>query len=1411
MKNLLNTIKVAELRTVAKLKGIDTKLKKAELIDALLSSVEIAHGGNFVTFNRKALNGEVINDTVIPQGALVAYPVKDSYTVAEVTIDKYLCASHMNTVKKAVKEDTLAELETEVFNVANYAEVMVIRTLGDYLLAKMLFGTHSNNVKVEGLETVNFIDYSVASNYVDGIFFTKAVVSELGRIDSTNALQGMEYATLLMFNGIIDNVTRIVHNPLFIEEVSIDVKNSTSKKVKKNQYKVLKVNVEELVLDFANRRYVLPETAGTYVDMSENRIFRKYGQTLINNKGLEYLGVPSFLVFEATASSSNVLSAKARKALENKIDLVMDCIIPMGFYNAHTGTHVNVCAQSASQARKGSYYFTDLSVDMVQSEFIYGYNFGDEFVMANKQARAGLAFTSATLTTLKPSVLVLEDPEETVYSKTVYPTGVDKANGIAKIADENGNILIANGETHKDFTPNDGAGLIEVKPAMQLAYDLGLVSKNDLKFFNVNYVSMAELTNVRNRAIAGEEVSNDERRLLRIFSSIPKAYQIRFGGDKGLLSVFPFSEYRTDLAMYDIIEGSNMRKYTLKDYSNVSFEVASYSHHASEEVQMNYQFIQNLNIDPSQLIELAERKLTQVDKDILVNPTSALKFLGLVERYSDTEEQTGLTTKFAKVLTANPNMLSDTYVQQSIKKLLVKYIYSMAFATIPVKGSYHYVISDPFHFLGEGKKNVNGITDLSMKAGENYLNNKVATVGCFRSPMIQKSEAQKVNLVQNDKLWFLNDIIVLNPYELTLPAAGGADTDGDKFAVVEEEYIVNAIVDCDYIPFDNGIKATPVKYQSEEEVKDQLKRYFRATSKSSQIGLITNYATNYRDLELHAGADYNNILLGLRFLQGWEIDRAKTGAVVEIPEVISSNEMVPHWKYFVGQFNKKVNNDVTDFLNETNSYFAINEVTGVSDYSMELHEENNIYHSASPIGKLFDYVCLRAKDLLAVDKKNDSLNNFSGAFATVVNSETVIFVEGAVRELENDYRKELVSILTSITDKDDSDKRMLSMEALSNKYSNLVKSLSDDHLALAVACYRASYSRKNNETSSRSFPWSVMFDEMLEVIQLLDNSVKLVRLPKVDDLQSVKVSNANMLFLNGVSYGVVAINPGSYTHTSICGENYLLARRTKAVQSYIYNAPTEKNYQVTLRGFAKIGLTALNVVDTLADGEFSIQLINNVPSIVKDGLVVSGVASDDSINVAGLYNKTLVMKSFIDPKFTPKRITNDIHWFDQENLIAIAKSLTITFKVTGDLEDKDVVKDSPVQEESTGYSESVSEYNEYNAEYVADYSVIEDSYNGLNPTVVEAVQDNFNNVWDLNSIDAPAQASKITLEPVNFNMEDGVKAVVTLFAGTVGYQYTVVKTGRELSIVTSLPSVKDVTKSWLKRYVAYNLISTLIG
>ena len=1379
METLLNNYKVSELKEIAKVYGIKLSgLKKADLIRKISENIEIVNNGSYITFDRANCTGTIVNTKgFIPNGCFTGHSIMPIKTKGKVK--EFLCNAHANYVMDCIKNEDIDAINNsiETFTISEEAKILKLECLKDYIVAKMLFGIEDNDVTVEGLNTVTFIDYNNASKYIDGILFTKELVRSLSNIDDVNCLP-IEYSTLLMFNGRISDISTVSHSVALIKETTKDIEESKAIKVKKKQYSLLKVNIADLEYDSDKDLYVVKEDAGVFVGMSENRMFRKYGY---KDNGINK--VP-FVAFEANPKHLNTLSTEEREIEESKNEIIILHVIMNGFYDRYTGNIVKVCAQSASQARKGNYYFSSVDFDTIQNDMLCGYDFGEEYVMATKQARCGLAFTSAIPVAYKPRIKVLNDPCEIVKACTVSPSGVDKDLKVVKPFDKNGKPMIEKNNTleNKKFTPNDGGGLIEVLPAIQISYELGLISKKQRDYFYKNY--NGEIDDIKNNS-----------KLLKIFNIIPKAFQIRYAGDKGLLCVFPFRKYRPDFKDYDIIEGSNMRKYELSNYDNITLEIALYSHKGTEEVNTSYQFLQALNIKPEDLIELAERNLSKIDKDILTNPISAMKFLGMIERIN-AEEDKGITSKCTKVIASNPDMLHDKYINDKIKELLDRYIYQIAFGTIQVKGSYYYGFSDPFHFLGEGNKNVNGLTDLSMKKGQNYCNNKVATVGCFRSPLIHMSEPQKINLCENELLWFMQDIIVFNPYELTLPACGGADTDGDKFAIIEEEIIVNSIVDYDYIPYNIDIKANKGHY-NKDNVHDSTLEYFLTTSKKGEIGLIANRATNVRDQEFTRKMNFDNYILALLFLSGWEIDRAKTGITIDMNGNTLNSSKKPHWHVLSTLFRKSATREM--FLSKAKSNLQ------------DLYRfDDKTYISTAPLGKLCDYTLERAKGIY----NNDiDIKNFSNNLISNVNPDEVNRLLDTIKDIEANYRKEIAKIFTAF-DSDDNNKINTALDVLNNEYRNILYSLSDDGLALAYASYYITYNRPNNSSSSRSFTWNVLFDEMLELIIKCNKSSKLVRLPKDIKTDKVLVSNANIMFSDMKSYGKVDIVPGVYNTITIENDRYILTSRMNNIveNEKLVLRNDEKLYQLELRGFARNGFNALEIIEILTNSKsITVQEINSYLQVVADKKIISGLASEHAIVNNAIRNKRLEIVKCEDPIYTPKNIREDMHWYSIEENKAIRKSLTITVKVIDEMKREEAYQE--LSSQTLTYTDvQYDNYNNYyDIECQADYNSYEDYSNpiGLDMNIIEAITLSFDNVWTVNSLDLPDNATKIDVNITDCSMNDGLKGNIVLYSGDKGFTFNIEKNNRNL-IVNSEFKIKEENEMFLKRYFAYSLVQLLL-
>ena len=104
-----------------------------------------------------------------------------------------------------------------------------------------------------------------------------------------------------------------------------------------------------------------------------------------------------YLILNGVANIPATVNKEERKKLQAKRELLLDMIMLKGFYNEENGKLYRVVAQSASQQRLGKYIFTSQNWEEVRTKMLYGYDFGKEFVRTTKEARCGLAFTSALL------------------------------------------------------------------------------------------------------------------------------------------------------------------------------------------------------------------------------------------------------------------------------------------------------------------------------------------------------------------------------------------------------------------------------------------------------------------------------------------------------------------------------------------------------------------------------------------------------------------------------------------------------------------------------------------------------------------------------------------------------------------------------------------------------------------------------------------------------------------------------------------------------------------------------------------------------------------------------------------------------------------------------------------------------
>lgn len=464
-------------------------------------------------------------------------------------------------------------------------------------------------------------------------------------------------------------------------------------------------------------------------------------------------------------------------------------IIENGITDKATGKHYMVAVRSAAQSRNGSFWFCEGNsfeeIDEFRRECCYlskeewDKAFGDVVYMSKMEARIGLSVSSVLdMSEVSKAcrqenfievinsfnVKVIDDVYNEITLKTVEP--MFNAQGQFE-----GQMTLPTEKKIKNNT-SDGCGLISVEAIIKCNYALNLISDKDynraLDLFNKYGRSLTTFKNLEPADPDSKEYKDwswFESFILRL----SKVLQFRHAGDKGILVI-------ADLEYYgiheDILIHDSVRKYDFGNWADAKFEICNYDKKKSGKANMNFQFWNALNISNENMKSIVDESLEYVSHKVLEDPIEAMKFLGMISKIGDdNEEDKGTIIKLNQVLKTDPKMIKDKQVQKWLSTKVSKFLDDLSIGRIPIDGAYYFIVTDPRYLIAGYLKR----TDMDyLKSGENYLNGYDGYVGGFRAPLIHKSEARKLMCVPVDELWFYTDIMILNPFDGTAPAMGGA-------------------------------------------------------------------------------------------------------------------------------------------------------------------------------------------------------------------------------------------------------------------------------------------------------------------------------------------------------------------------------------------------------------------------------------------------------------------------------------------------------------------------------------------------------------------------------------------------------------------------------------------------------------
>ena len=326
-------------------------------------------------------------------------------------------------------------------------------------------------------------------------------------------------------------------------------------------------------------------------------------------------------------------------------------------------------------------------------------------------------------------------------------------------------------------------------------------------------------------------------------------------------------------------------------------KTAPYFEELDEVRQLNYQFIQSLDLSDEDVQELVYPTVQEI-KDIMgLDVRKTIAYLcgnGLDEetvKYADT---------FAKVLMIEPKMIEDPFIRNKIRKMITRRIKDAKIGVLDAQSNFQ-IISGDLYALAESMFGLSPVGLL--KAGEIYSKfwsaKGVDKVLCARAPMSNEHSLLTQNIAYGEKIdeWFkyVDSVIVINAWDTAPMALNGCDMDGDLLYTTTNQALMRNQTN---LPALRCIQRNAAKkvFTEEDLIESNLQGF------GSQIGQITNRCTSITSLMANYSKDSEEYkILKYRtqcFQNGQqnEIDKAKGIVTEPLPKswwVLKENRVLP--------------------------------------------------------------------------------------------------------------------------------------------------------------------------------------------------------------------------------------------------------------------------------------------------------------------------------------------------------------------------------------------------------------------------------------------------------------------------------------------------------------------------------------
>lgn len=625
-------------------------------------------------------------------------------------------------------------------------------------------------------------------------------------------------------------------------KMSIDrFKNlTTTERLKKDNMNILKMSMDDLVIvneSFTFDSSKASEFTGEAVRVGDNPKMRVVATS---EDGI------SRMLNEHGKSSVTMFIGKMSQSAEEQllIDAQKTKLFNEGFTDIATGKHYMPAFQNPSSVRQANMMFVEAEDwDEIMALWleITGLKTWNNFAKAffDKEGKVVMAKLLARVScrgsnSFDTSKISKKWSDRIAKARVSYVTDPDvMIVKDYKTLDRPGHLELVHGKERK-VTPGDGQGLASFSECALFAVNMRIFSED-------NYEEFMRLW----KSVGMDETKVKEGSPLdKLIKRMPLVFQIRHGEKKGILVRVNLERFK-ETKDIDIIIPDSVRKFIGGEWSEYPLEICNYLKRKDKYVAMNAQFIQALDYENPNALNVIVDHWFNVMKESLHDNAKAQLFHGIIR--STDEEDAGVASTLVQALRTSSDLIDESQVCNWRRDQYRKFINNMKIGRILVPGIYSYEVCDPYSLLNKWY----GVDVACLKAGEFYHNGLDCKCGLFRSPLIAPFEATKVQLVEHDTYRYMRDVIIFNTEDGVWDNLGGSDFDGDQCAIVPDNtelgsLIVSGIRSIDHDVWEPAQKAKTVEFSISTLVEHLVK-----TAMRDRTGLITNYATNAQDVANH--------------------------------------------------------------------------------------------------------------------------------------------------------------------------------------------------------------------------------------------------------------------------------------------------------------------------------------------------------------------------------------------------------------------------------------------------------------------------------------------------------------------------------------------------------------------------------